>query len=92
MHFKNRYAVVQLFALWELVWILAAVFGYSDASHPWLFPLAATLAGAPIVAVAVFFAATKLSLFANRKETKKSPHPRGKPRGMSQDTPYLENR
>lgn len=69
--FKNRYAAVQLFALWELVWILAAVLGYSDASRPWLFPLAATLAGAPIVAVAVFFAATKLSLFANRKENKK---------------------
>ena len=68
---KNRYAAVQLFALWELVWILAAVLGYSDAIRPWLFPLAATLAGAPLVAVAVFFAATKLSVFANRKETKK---------------------
>ena len=68
---KNRYAAVQLFALWELVWILAAVLGYSDAIHPWLFPLAATLAGTPIVAVAVFFAATKLSVFANRKENEK---------------------
>lgn len=71
MHFKNKYAAVQLFALWEFVWLIAAVFGYSDASHPWLFPLAATFAGAPIVAVAVFFAATKLSLLANRKEIKK---------------------
>ena len=71
MRFKNKYAAVQLFALWELVWIIAAVLGYSNAARPWLFPLAATLAGAPIVAVAVFFAATKLSVFANRKETKK---------------------
>lgn len=69
--FKNKYAAVQLFALWEMVWIIAAVLGYSDTSRPWLFPLAATLSGAPIVAVAVFFAATKLSLFANRKENKK---------------------
>ena len=68
---KNRCVAAQLFALWELVWIIAAVLGYSDTSRPWLFPLAATLSGAPIVAVAVFFAATKLSVFANRKETKK---------------------
>ena len=68
---KNRYVAVQLFALWDLIWIIAAVLGYSDTSRPWLFPLAATLAGAPIVAVAVFFAATKLSLFANTKENKK---------------------
>ena len=72
-NFKNKYAAIQLFALWELVWLIAAVFGYSDASRPWLFPLAATLAGAPIVAVAVFFAATKLSLFANRKESELPP-------------------
>ena len=74
MHFKkikNKYAAAQLFALWEFIWLIAAVLGYSDSIHPWLFPLAATLAGAPIVAVAVFFAATKLSLFANRKENKK---------------------
>ena len=68
---KNIRTAVQLFALWELIWLLVAVFGHYDASHPWLFPFAATLAGAPIVAVAVFFAATKLSLFANRKESKK---------------------
>ena len=77
MHFKNKYAVAQLFALWELVWLIAAVLGYSDAIRPWLFPLAATLAGAPVVAVAVFFAATKLSLFANRIN-----HPRGRAPGF----------
>lgn len=71
MKIKNIRTAVQLFALWELIWLLAAVFGHYDTSCFWLFPLAATLAGAPIVAIVVFFAATKLSLLANRKETKK---------------------
>ena len=71
MKIKNIRAVVQLFAFWELIWLLAAVFGHYDASLSWLFPLAATLAGAPVVAVTVFFAATKLSALVNRKETKK---------------------
>ena len=68
---KNIRTAVQLFAFWELIWLLAAVFGHYDASLSWLFPLAATLAGAPVVAVTVFFAATKLSALVNRKETKK---------------------
>ena len=71
MKIKNIRTAVQLFALWELIWLLAAVFGHYDASCSWLFPLAATLAGAPIVAIVVFFAATKLSALVNRKETKK---------------------
>ena len=71
MKIKNIRTVVQLFALWELVWVIAAVVGHYDASRPWLFPLAATLAGAPLVAVAVFFAATKLAAVANRKGDKK---------------------
>ena len=71
MHFKNKYAAVKLFALWEFVWLISAVLGYSDPSRPWLFPLAATLAGAPVVAVAVFFAATKIAAITNRKESKK---------------------
>lgn len=70
MKIKNIRTAVQLFALWELIWLLAAVFGHYDASHSWLFPLAATLAGAPVVAVTVFFAATKLSALVNRKEDK----------------------
>lgn len=68
---KNIRIAVQLFALWELIWLLVAVIGHYDAPCSWLFPLAATLAGAPVVAVTVFFAATKLSALVNRKEDKK---------------------
>lgn len=71
MYSKNKYATAQLSALWELVWIIASVIGYSDPARPWLFPLAATLASAPAVALAVFFASVKLSVFMNRKEAKK---------------------
>ena len=71
MKIKNIRTAVQLFALWELIWLLAAVFGHYDASCSWLFPLAATLVCAPIVAIVVFFVATKLSAFVNRKEDKK---------------------
>ena len=71
MKIKNIRIAVQLFALWELIWLLVAVIGHYDAPCSWLFPLAATLAGAPVVAVTVFFAATKLSALVNRKEDKK---------------------
>ena len=71
MKIKNIRTAVQLFALWELIWLLAAVFGHYDASCSWLFPLAATFAGATVVAVIAFFAATKLSALVNKKETKK---------------------
>lgn len=70
MKIKDKYTFARLVALWEFIWLLGSLIGYGNTEYPWLFPLSASLVGAPIVAGIIFAVSVKLSEIANKNRGK----------------------